>query len=100
SRCRPFWRIASASTTAETDAHKQEDAMDVATLVTALGVDKARISRGELEAHSPVDGTRIAKLAPHSPDAVSAAIERAHEAFLALRMMPAPKRGELVRLFG
>ena len=35
-----------------------------------------------------------------TPDEAKAAIGRAHAAFLAWRKVPAPRRGELVRLFG
>jgi aldehyde dehydrogenase (NAD+) len=49
---------------------------------------------------SPIDGAEIGRLAEHSAADVSAAIGRAHAAFLAWREVPAPRRGELVRLFG
>jgi aldehyde dehydrogenase (NAD+) len=35
-----------------------------------------------------------------TPDEVRAAVARAHDAFLSWRNVPAPKRGELVRIFG
>ena len=53
-----------------------------------------------LESLSPVDGTVLGKVETADPAAVGAAIGRAHEAFLAWRLVPPPKRGELVRLFG
>ena len=49
---------------------------------------------------SPVTGEQIGALTPDTPESTKAAIARASEAFKAWRMVPAPKRGELVRLFG
>jgi aldehyde dehydrogenase (NAD+) len=43
---------------------------------------------------------RIASLKPHARAQVDAMIERANVAFKAWRAVPAPRRGELVRLFG
>jgi aldehyde dehydrogenase (NAD+) len=51
-------------------------------------------------ARSPVDGSDAGALAAATPDAVEAAIAKATEAFAAWRQVPAPRRGELVRLLG
>jgi len=56
--------------------------------------------QGDLESHSPIDGRAIGSVPTASPDAVAAAVGRAHDAFLAWRNVPPPRRGELVRLFG
>ena len=55
---------------------------------------------GALQSRSPIDGQLIGAVAPASSADVSAACERAHQAFLAWRTVPAPRRGELVRLLG
>jgi aldehyde dehydrogenase (NAD+) len=65
-----------------------------------LGVDKAHLSGGALAATSPITGETLAELVEATPQAANAAIERAHAAFLVWRTVPAPRRGELVRLFG
>ncbi|MBC7770699.1 MAG: aldehyde dehydrogenase family protein [Phycisphaerales bacterium] len=65
--------------------------------LNALGVDA---SHGQLGSFSPITGERIGAVAEDDAASVSANIERAHAAFLAWRQTPAPKRGELVRLFG
>ena len=57
-------------------------------------------SHGDLVSHSPIDGRPIGTARSASPEEVSVAIERAHVAFLAWRLVPPPRRGELVRLFG
>ncbi|HYN47018.1 MAG TPA: aldehyde dehydrogenase family protein [Allosphingosinicella sp.] len=55
---------------------------------------------GDLNSHSPIDGALIGSVATADADAVAAAIGRAYEAFLAWRVVPPPRRGELVRLLG
>jgi aldehyde dehydrogenase (NAD+) len=72
---------------------------EVANLLDKLGVDAKAFGRGELTVRSPIDGMAIAELEEHGADDVRAAIGRAREAYLAWREVPAPKRGELVRLF-
>lgn len=48
---------------------------------------------------SPVTGETVATLAQHSAADAARAIETAAAAFRAWRLVPAPRRGELVRLF-
>jgi aldehyde dehydrogenase (NAD+) len=74
--------------------------MDIADLLEQLGIPAATIRGGGRAVHTPIDGTLLAQLRDTSIEEARAAIAAAHEAFLAWRMMPAPKRGELVRLFG
>ncbi len=75
----------------------RDDAM--ATL-SALGVDLAVLAGADVPARSPINGEVIATLRATTPAQVDAAVERAHAAFLDWRKIPAPRRGELVRLFG
>jgi aldehyde dehydrogenase (NAD+) len=72
----------------------------VGALLQRLGVAPSLYSDGSLVARSPVDGAAIGRVAEATPADVQAAVARAHEAFLAWRDVPAPKRGELVRRFG
>jgi aldehyde dehydrogenase (NAD+) len=60
----------------------------------------AQRADGALDVATPVDGARIASLKPHTRAEADAMIERANVAFKAWRAIPAPRRGELVRLFG
>ena len=55
---------------------------------------------GALGVATPIDGARIASLELHTRADVDAMIERANAAFELWRDVPAPRRGELVRLFG
>jgi aldehyde dehydrogenase (NAD+) len=65
-------------------------------LLAQLGVTGG----GGLQSHSPIDGQLIGSVAEASVADVTAACDRAYEAFLAWRSVPAPRRGELVRLIG
>jgi aldehyde dehydrogenase (NAD+) len=69
-------------------------------LFRSLGIDSADRADGDLPVVSPIDGSRLARLRTHDEAQVARAIEAAQHAFLAWRSVPAPKRGELVRLFG
>jgi aldehyde dehydrogenase (NAD+) len=53
-----------------------------------------------LESLSPVDGAVLGGVAVADRAAVAAGVGRTHDAFLTWRLMPPPRRGELVRLFG
>src|SRR5450755_3076676 len=72
--------------------------MDVSHVLAAVGVT-ARLD-GDLVAHSPIDGSITARLATRDAAAATAAIARAQGAFTIWRSVPAPRRGELIRLFG
>ncbi|MBX2835017.1 MAG: aldehyde dehydrogenase family protein [Micavibrio sp.] len=63
-----------------------------------LGVDVC--TNGTLEVFTPIDGSSLAKLEEHTVKDVDAAAARAHDAFLEWRKIPAPVRGEFVRLLG
>ena len=63
-------------------------------------MELSRFEGAGLEARTPVTGESLARLRAHDAAQVRDAIDRAHEAFLAWRLVPAPKRGEVVRAFG
>ena len=69
-------------------------------ILARLGVDLAALSGSDVAARSPITGETIATLKVASRAEAEAAVERAHTAFLAWREVPAPRRGELVRLLG
>ncbi|HVY80419.1 MAG TPA: aldehyde dehydrogenase family protein, partial [Steroidobacteraceae bacterium] len=75
-------------------------AADVSALLQRLGVRADLVSGGALDVRSPVTGERVAQVKTVSAAETSAVIDKAHAAFLAWRKVPAPRRGELVRLFG
>jgi aldehyde dehydrogenase (NAD+) len=47
--------------------------------------------------HSPIDGAVIGQVEETSPHEIDAAVERAHDAALLWQLVPAPRRGQLVR---
>nr|WP_232352010.1 aldehyde dehydrogenase family protein [Inhella proteolytica] len=65
-----------------------------------MGVAKSLYTEGTLTARSPVDGAVTGKVVESTAAEMQAAIGKAHAAFLEWRVIPAPKRGELVRKFG
>jgi aldehyde dehydrogenase (NAD+) len=58
------------------------------------------LPQGDLESRSPIDGRILGFVPTASAAGVAGAVARAHDAFLAWRDVPPPRRGELVRLFG
>jgi len=74
--------------------------LDITHLLDELGADLARWRGTALAARSPIDGTELAKLRTHSRDEIATAMEKSHRAFLEWRDVPAPRRGEVVRLLG
>ena len=69
---------------------------EASNLLEQLGVR----CQGALESRSPIDGAMIGSVAEAGVPEVSAACDRAQAAFLAWRSVPAPRRGEVVRLVG
>ena len=73
-------------------------ANEVQELLTRLGVRLA--AEGTLPVTSPLTGERIAVVSVVDAESVEEAIRKAHAAFLEWRTVPAPRRGELVRVIG
>lgn len=76
--------------------------MDSTTLLRACGLSAAELDAdgADLLVHSPCDGSQLARLKSDTPQQMHASIGEAHQAFLRWRDVPAPVRGELVRLLG
>ena len=73
---------------------------EIPALLASLGVDLQAWRGTDIDARSPIDGANLVGLRAHRRDEVDAIIATAHAAFIIWRDVPAPKRGELVRLFG
>ncbi len=67
---------------------------EVRQILELAGVDAAA---GKLVSFSPIDGRPIGRVPISHPEPI---VARAQEAFLTWRQVPAPRRGELVRLLG
>ncbi|PII38361.1 aldehyde dehydrogenase [Sinorhizobium meliloti CCBAU 01290] len=81
-------------------AKKIDVASEAAALLDKMGVAKDLYTGGDMPSFSPVTGEKIASLKTVSAAEAAGKIEKADEAFRAWRLVPAPKRGELVRLLG
>jgi aldehyde dehydrogenase (NAD+) len=73
---------------------------EVESLLAELGVPTANYTGGTLEARSPISGEVVGHLPETGVDDAGRIIGLAQLAFLVWRNVPAPKRGELVRLLG
>ncbi|HUN51782.1 MAG TPA: aldehyde dehydrogenase family protein, partial [Candidatus Sulfotelmatobacter sp.] len=69
-------------------------------LLASLGLTDVAAKDADLIVRSPIDGAQIAALKSADPAEIDAQIARADQAFRSWRQVPAPRRGELVRLFG
>ncbi|MDO8178285.1 MAG: aldehyde dehydrogenase family protein [Undibacterium sp.] len=69
-------------------------------LLTALGVTITDYEGLDISSVSPINGEILTTLRSDSTDQVRQKIANAHAAFLQWRNVPAPRRGELIRLFG
>ncbi|AAO55409.1 MULTISPECIES: L-piperidine-6-carboxylate dehydrogenase [Pseudomonas syringae group] len=72
----------------------------VAELLARLGVANSAHTQGDYPVYTPIDGSQIASVTLENEAQVVARIDSAHSAFLKWRTVPAPRRGELVRIFG
>jgi aldehyde dehydrogenase (NAD+) len=73
---------------------------EIGPLLQRLGVRNDQVTGGALAVHSPLTGECVAHVQTTSAAAAALAIDKAHAAFLEWRKVPAPRRGELVRLLG
>ncbi len=78
--------------------------VDVAVLynniMDQLGLNKNIIQAGDLIVNSPVDGLALGHVHTSSSAEVDTAISQALQAFHQWKTVPAPRRGELIRVFG
>ena len=73
---------------------------EVHELLSRLGVAEEKYAQGEIVVRSPITGQVIARVAKTTESSAGDAIAAAHAAFLEWRNVPAPRRGELVRVLG
>ncbi len=69
-------------------------------ILRRLGVPDSAFDEGGLPTRSPIDGSAGAAVAQSGAAAIPAVIARSVDAFHAWKRVPAPRRGELVRLLG
>ena len=73
---------------------------EVAALLGQIGVAESDWRGGTLAVRSPIDGGVLGHVAETPVAGVAEAVARAQVAWRVWRSMPAPRRGELVRLLG
>jgi aldehyde dehydrogenase (NAD+) len=73
--------------------------MDITTLCHEIGLSLAPYTGTELPVYTPIDGSQLATLRRDTEADIDTKITHAAQAFLPWRDVPAPRRGELVRLF-
>lgn len=66
----------------------------------SLGLTAADVEGGNLKVHSPIDGAEIANVRMDTVSETETKIAKSVKAFKAWRKVPAPRRGELVRILG
>jgi aldehyde dehydrogenase (NAD+) len=69
-------------------------------ILAAAGLTQDEFAGGMLVVRSPIDGAELAHMRETNLSEMTAVIARAKAAFDVWRLVPAPRRGELVRLFG
>ena len=72
----------------------------VADILASMQIDPSQFSDGNLKVHSPIDGNEMGRVHMDDQASVDRKIAAAQSAFLKWRTVPAPRRGELVRLLG
>lgn len=73
--------------------------MQVKELLSQLGLNIDK-NKGNLESYSPADGQLIAKIQKDRAASLAKKITNADSAFKIWRNIPAPKRGDLIRILG
>ena len=74
--------------------------MDFNTIVKTLTLESQNLSDGPLAVTSPIDGSLLGNLNLASSDNIETIIQQAQSAFSQWKTVPAPKRGELIRVLG
>lgn len=69
-------------------------------LLNKIGVDAKAYQGGTLVVKTPIDGSVIGNVVVHTAEETEAQIVQAQQVFKQWRKIPAPRRGELIRIFG
>lgn len=68
--------------------------------IERIGLTESEIRGGDLISRSPIDGAELARVARTSLGEIPRMVARANAAFAEWRNVPAPRRGDLIRLLG
>lgn len=75
----------------------------VANIFSLLGIDLSTIAKqipNGISSHSPITGEHLGTVSATPIEHIHKHIKSSHDAYLLWRTIPAPQRGELIRLFG
>lgn len=87
--------------TASNQVNVEQDSLNIVqSILDKLGVDSQRYTQGSLVVKTPIDGSVIGQVVLHTAEETEQQIQKAQQAFKQWRKIPAPRRGELVRIFG
>lgn len=75
-------------------------AISAPNILQRLGVHSSAPTEGTWAVRSPIDGHILGHVQAHTPAEVAQTVEQAQRAFVQWRQVPAPRRGELIRLLG
>jgi len=78
---------------------KEVSIVKASTILSELGISHLA-EAGDIAVHSPINGELIGRVASNTVADVDAALANAQKAYASWRSVPAPRRGELVRLLG
>ncbi len=81
-------------------AVKKTESANANDIMGALGLKGSMLEGGNLEVRSPINHDLLAKIKQHKVSDVDALVEKSQQAFIEWRAVPAPVRGEFVRLLG
>lgn len=74
--------------------------MTLTEVLSNIGLDPSLIQNGALRVNTPTDGSLLGQVSICSTEEVEAAIVKSQTAFNQWKTVPAPKRGELIRMLG
>src|SRR5258708_32176435 len=75
-------------------------AREARALLERMGVAASAMSEKGIPARSPIDGSVVGHVQEATEEDMRGAIARAQKSFLSWREVPAPRRGELIRILG
>lgn len=69
-------------------------------ILASFGLEGEQVKKGNLKIHSPIDDAHLASIQMHKASDVDGVVGNAVSAFNEWKSVPAPVRGELIRLLG
>ncbi len=69
-------------------------------ILSNFGIEQEQQAPDLLDVHTPIDGSLIARVRQNTVAEAEATIKKSQECFKIWRSVPAPQRGELIRLLG